>query len=113
MGSRFLLGRPSVVISIICLLVVSLIAPIAVAGAQGTPDAGTPTPSTAPEAVDLDVLFIDAHPDDEAFALSTDGQWNEDAGVQVGVITITRGEGGGNAVGTEEGPALGILREAE
>jgi hypothetical protein len=31
----------------------------------------------------------------------------------VGVITITRGEGGGNAVGKEEGPALGLIRERE
>ena len=57
---------------------------------------------------DLDVLFIGAHPDDEAFALSTYGQWNEDSDIKTGVITITRGEGGGNAVGPEEGPALGL-----
>jgi LmbE family N-acetylglucosaminyl deacetylase len=63
--------------------------------------------------VDLDVLFIGAHPDDEAFGLAAYGQWNEYAGVEVGVITITRGEGGGNAVGEEEGPALGLIREAE
>ncbi len=63
--------------------------------------------------VDLDVLFIGAHPDDEAFALSTYGEWNEFNDVEVGVVTITRGEGGGNAVGTEEGPALGFLREDE
>ena len=62
---------------------------------------------------DLDVLFIGAHPDDEAFALSTYGQWNEYNDIQTGVITITRGEGGGNAVGPEEGPALGLIREAE
>ena len=62
---------------------------------------------------DLDVLFIGAHPDDEAFALSTYGQWNEDNDIRTGVITITRGEGGGNAVGPEEGPALGLIREAE
>ena len=62
---------------------------------------------------DLDVLFIGAHPDDEAFALSTYGQWNEDSDIKTGVITITRGEGGGNAVGPEEGPALGLIREAE
>src|SRR3712207_8399756 len=42
-------------------------------------------------------LFVGAHPDDEAFGLSTYGQWNEEAGVEVGVVTITRGEGGGNA----------------
>src|SRR5690606_22851786 len=63
--------------------------------------------------VDLDVLFIGAHPDDESGRLSTYGQRNENDGLQVGVITITRGEGGGNAVGTEEGPALGIIRERE
>jgi LmbE family N-acetylglucosaminyl deacetylase len=63
--------------------------------------------------VDLDVLVIGAHPDDEAFGLATYGQWNEYADAEVGVITVTRGEGGGNAVGTEEGPALGLLRERE
>ena len=61
----------------------------------------------------LDVLFVGAHPDDEAFGLSTYGQWNEYDNAKIGVITITRGEGGGNAVGPEEGPALGKIREAE
>ncbi|MGP3958093.1 sugar-binding protein [Nonomuraea sp. 3N208] len=63
--------------------------------------------------VDLDALFVGAHPDDEAFTLSTLGQWNENHDVRTGVVTVTRGEGGGNAVGPEEGPALGLLREAE
>ncbi|HUR01673.1 MAG TPA: sugar-binding protein, partial [Nonomuraea sp.] len=63
--------------------------------------------------VDLDALFVGAHPDDEAFSLSTLGQWNEDHDIRTGVVTVTRGEGGGNAVGPEEGPALGLLREAE
>ncbi|MGR6920636.1 sugar-binding protein [[Actinomadura] parvosata] len=67
----------------------------------------------AAAAVDLDALFIGAHPDDEAFTLSTLGQWSEDHDVRTGVVTVTRGEGGGNAVGPEEGPALGLLREAE
>jgi LmbE family N-acetylglucosaminyl deacetylase len=62
---------------------------------------------------DLDVLFVGAHPDDESGDLSTFGQWHEQRHVRVGVLTVTRGEGGGNAVGTEEGPALGLLREAE
>jgi LmbE family N-acetylglucosaminyl deacetylase len=73
----------------------------------------TPVAELGSGEVDLDVLFIGAHPDDEAFGLGTYGQWNEFNGAEVGVITITRGEGGGNAVGTEEGPALGLLREAE
>ncbi|TDD76184.1 sugar-binding protein [Actinomadura rubrisoli] len=66
----------------------------------------------------LDVLFVGAHPDDEAGTLSTLGQWNEfgvgkSGGAKTGVLTVTRGEGGGNASGTEEGPPLGLLRENE
>ncbi|HEX7351383.1 sugar-binding protein [Brachybacterium sp.] len=63
--------------------------------------------------VDLDILYIGAHPDDEAWTLAALGQWNEYEGQRAGVITLTRGEGGGNAVGLEEGPALGLLREGE
>jgi len=62
---------------------------------------------------DLDALFIGAHPDDEGFDITAFGQWAEDYGLRSGVVTITRGEGGGNAVGPEEGPALGLLREGE
>ena len=62
---------------------------------------------------DLDVLFIGAHPDDEAGGISTYGAWAEERAVQTGVLTITRGEGGGNAVGPEEGPPLGLIRENE
>ncbi|NLU74331.1 hypothetical protein HCC61_16875 [Streptomyces sp. HNM0575] len=60
-----------------------------------------------------DVLFVSAHPDDEAGSLSTFGLWHERRGVRTGVVTITRGEGGGNAVGPEEGAPLGMLREDE
>jgi LmbE family N-acetylglucosaminyl deacetylase len=76
-------------------------------------------PATATAAVDhhnsghVDVLFIGAHPDDEAGDLATFGQWKENQHVTSGVVTITRGEGGGNAAGPEEGPALGLIREAE
>ena len=79
----------------------------------GARNAFAAPPTQASRAVNLDMLFIGAHPDDEASGLSTYGQWNEYDGVRAGVITITRGEGGGDAVGPEEGPALGLLREAE
>ncbi|WEV25209.1 PIG-L family deacetylase [Streptomyces sp. 71268] len=60
-----------------------------------------------------DVLFIGAHPDDEYASLSTFGQWRERDGLSTGVVTITRGEGGGNAAGPQEGAPLGLLRERE
>jgi LmbE family N-acetylglucosaminyl deacetylase len=103
----------------ILLALTAVIAPGASLAAQdATPGAATPIAGASPVAsegrgVDLDVLFIGAHPDDESGRLSTFGQWNELQGLEVGVITITRGEGGGNAVGKEEGPALGLLRERE
>ena len=65
--------------------------------------AGAHAAAGRPAAKSLDVLFIGAHPDDEAFALSTYGQWNEYNDIKTGVITITRGEGGGNAVGPRRG----------
>ncbi|MFD6161294.1 sugar-binding protein [Nocardia sp. NPDC060256] len=60
-----------------------------------------------------DVLFVGAHPDDESSNLATFGQWHEDLGWTTGVVTVTRGEGGGNAVGLAEGPELGLIRETE
>ena len=41
------------------------------------------------------------------------GEWRERFGAETGVVTVTRGEGGGNAIGPEEGPALGLIRERE
>ncbi|GAA2935816.1 hypothetical protein GCM10020221_34500 [Streptomyces thioluteus] len=60
-----------------------------------------------------DVLFVGAHPDDEFQSLATFGQWKERRGIGTGIVTITRGEGGGNAAGPEEGPPLGMIREKE
>ncbi|MEU7934711.1 sugar-binding protein [Micromonospora echinofusca] len=82
---------------------------------SGTPAVALAAPPDArpTDAVDLDVLFVSAHPDDEAGSLATLGQWKEKHGARAGVVTITRGEGGGNAVGLEEGPPLGIIRERE
>lgn len=95
--------------SLAAVFVVTLVAALG-AGVEPAPARAAAAPA---DAVDLDVLFIGAHPDDEASTLSTLGQWNEYHDVSAGVITITRGEGGGNAIGTEEGPALGLIREAE
>ncbi|WP_040158580.1 sugar-binding protein [Mobilicoccus massiliensis] len=84
-------------------------------GAAGRrPTAAPPDATTSSgRPVDLGALYIGAHPDDEAWTLSTIGQWGQRNGLETGVVTVTRGEGGGNAVGPEEGPALGLLRERE
>jgi LmbE family N-acetylglucosaminyl deacetylase len=87
-------------------LVVALATVALLAGAPAAHAGGT-------RPVDLDVLFVGAHPDDEAFTLAAFGAWGQEFGLRTGVITVTRGEGGGNAVGPEEGPPLGLLREAE
>ncbi|MEV4360587.1 sugar-binding protein [Nonomuraea sp. NPDC049625] len=93
-------------------LSLALAATVALALSPAVPSEASAA-STAGAPVDLDALFVGAHPDDEAFSLSTLGQWNEDHRVRTGVVTVSRGEGGGNAVGPEEGPALGLLRESE
>lgn len=97
-------------------VVAGLAAGAVVALASGMVAVATPavaSPGLGTDRGRLDVLFVGAHPDDEAGGLSTYGQWNEYGDVRTGVITVTRGEGGGNAVGPEEGPPLGLLREAE
>lgn len=93
------------------LVALATAAMLALAPVSALPAENTPAENSS--AADLDALFVGAHPDDEAFSLSTLGQWNENHDVRTGVVTVTRGEGGGNAVGPEEGPALGLLREAE
>ena len=87
--------------------IVALAAAASLAPAAARAATGQPAPKS------LDVLFVGAHPDDEAFGIAAYGQWNEYHGIKTGVITITRGEGGGNAVGPEEGPPLGLIREGE
>ena len=61
----------------------------------------------------LDVLGEWAHPDDDTSIIGPCGVWHQRYGVRCGIIMVTRGEGGGNAVGTELGPALGLRRENE
>ena len=67
----------------------------------------------AGDAVKIDVMGEWAHPDDDVSIIGPCGVWHERYGTRCGIIQITRGEGGGNAVGTEIGPALGLRRENE
>ena len=54
-----------------------------------------------------------AHPDDDTSIIGPCGVWHQRYDTQCGIIMVTRGEGGGNATGTEIGPALGLRRENE
>lgn len=61
----------------------------------------------------VDLLYIGAHPDDESGVTATFAREVLDGGAKAAIVLNTRGEGGGNAIGRELGPSLGILREAE
>jgi LmbE family N-acetylglucosaminyl deacetylase len=65
------------------------------------------------EALKVDLLGVFAHPDDEIGVASTFAYYALGQGKVVAAVYCTRGEGGGNMVGTQSGEALGILREAE
>jgi LmbE family N-acetylglucosaminyl deacetylase len=57
------------------------------------------------------VLFIVAHPDDEDGALMT--YLSRGLGARITLLTLTRGEGGQNALGAESYDALGLIRTNE
>ena len=57
------------------------------------------------------VLFITAHPDDEWSSLLTYLSRGLDA--DVALLTVTRGQGGQNAIGPEQDGELGIIRTEE
>ena len=57
------------------------------------------------------VVFIVAHPDDEASTLLT--YLPHALGSDTTLLTLNRGEGGQNAIGPEQGAQLGILRSSE
>jgi len=57
------------------------------------------------------VLMIGAHPDDEGNEMLT--ILSRGLGVQTAYLSLTRGEGGQNLIGSELGPDLGIIRTEE
>lgn len=57
------------------------------------------------------ILFVTAHPDDEWSSLLT--YLSRGLNADVGLLTITRGQGGQNAIGPEQGGELGVIRTEE
>ncbi|MDR6514661.1 PIG-L family deacetylase [Chryseobacterium camelliae] len=57
------------------------------------------------------VLYLAAHPDDENTGLLS---WLvNDRNLETGYLSLTRGDGGQNLLGTEQGAALGLIRTHE
>jgi LmbE family N-acetylglucosaminyl deacetylase len=63
--------------------------------------------------MDVEIMFVGAHPDDDTGVLATFARYLRDEGFKGTVITLTGGEGGGNAIGREAGRSLGLIREEE
>ena len=57
------------------------------------------------------VLMIAAHPDDENTALLA--YFSRGRKLRTGYLSLTRGEGGQNLIGSEQGDALGVIRTQE
>ncbi len=99
---------------IAAVLFAALLAPILPVFTQG-PQSSEELPD-AVEAIEharvvTRILCITAHPDDEPAALLT--YLSRGLGADVALLSITRGEGGQNALGPEEGAQLAVLRSHE
>ena len=79
------------------------------AGAVVTPE----SPRQGAALLKTDLMGIFAHPDDETGMAGTLAYYALAKGAVIANVYCTRGEGGGNMVGTQSGLALGVLREAE
>ena len=91
------------------------------AGTQGRTQF-PPAPGTGPglaetiEAIDsarvtTRILYVTAHPDDESAAVLT--YLARGLHADVALLSLTRGEGGQNALGPEQAPQLGLIRTQE
>jgi LmbE family N-acetylglucosaminyl deacetylase len=81
---------------------------VASASAQSLPDT---VEAIQKSRVTTRILFVTAHPDDEWSSLLTYLSRGLDA--DVALLTITRGQGGQNAIGPEQGDPLGVIRTEE
>jgi LmbE family N-acetylglucosaminyl deacetylase len=93
-------------VALIGLHLIITLAPVA--GAQQTPT--NPPPD---ERFKADILVIAPHPDDESTIAGYLAKAVLDEHRRVAVVLTTRGDAGGNLVGSEQGRTLGEIREIE
>lgn len=94
-------------------LVVLLVLLLLVPGSTFAQEEPVPVTAISDDLTKVNILFIGAHPDDDSTATATLARYVLDEGARAAVVTATKGEGGGNAIGRQLGPSLGIVREAE
>ncbi|HXV65554.1 MAG TPA: sugar-binding protein [Vicinamibacteria bacterium] len=68
---------------------------------------------TGLDLMDVDIMFVGAHPDDDTAVLATLARYLLDEAFRGTVVTATGGDGGGNAIGPEAGRALALIRKEE
>lgn len=61
--------------------------------------------------VDTRILFVTAHPDDESASMLS--YLSRGLNADVALLTITRGQGGQNAIGPEQDGQMGVIRTTE
>jgi len=84
--------------------------PEALADGQSLPDA---VEAIQHARVTTRILYVVAHPDDEGGSIGLLAYLSRGLGADVALLSVTRGEGGQNALGPEIGPRLGVLRTEE
>ncbi|UJR83969.1 PIG-L family deacetylase [Sandaracinus amylolyticus] len=84
---------------------------LGLAGVLSTPDAAQLQDELARLSTGVRVMYVAAHPDDEHTELLAYLAGARHA--QVAYLSLTRGSGGQNRIGAEQGAALGILRTQE
>jgi LmbE family N-acetylglucosaminyl deacetylase len=85
--------------------------PAFAAGPPAQPDAARIALGLRKLGVAGSVLYVAAHPDDENTALLA--YLANGAQVRTAYLSLTRGDGGQNLIGSEQGPALGLIRTQE
>src|SRR5216110_3025701 len=115
--SRRSLGGKLKRFTVLANLVLFLSIRAATANAQFPPAPGTgPGLPETVEAIEkarvtTRILYVTAHPDDESAAVLT--YLARGLHADVALLSLTRGEGGQNALGPEQAPQLGLIRTQE
>ena len=90
-----------------------LLAALSLLGRSALAQSPSAIPKQGAALLKTDILGVFAHPDDETGTAATLARYALGQTSVVANVYCTRGEGGGNMVGTQSGAALGALREAE